>query len=485
VVKERSRALLAVPFVTAWLVLGAATKPLSLAVMAVLAGAATVAILWIDIRSNQPTPTRPPAIPRGHRWLAVSWFLMFAVSEQRFTGGRSPLDATSGNISPEIAFELLVYGTTFLLILRHWLPARGTASTPRDVRPLFAWVVMAVLSTTWSVVPLFSLVRGVEMLVPPLLAIHTARVIRLSGDGGRGVVRATMRIYVIALAFAVTTGWFTPWPYDAARFAWHGTHPLVVANLLGIGIITLAIAGRAVLGFGRVTRAALIAYFVVALFYTQPRTDYLALVFAALTGLWFAGRFRISYRAFGLVYAAIGLVAFIVVANSAIFNISSHGTAGAQTIGTLDGRTTLWQLSLQLLTTVKSWLIGFGYGAPRVKVYSLASWSGSAHSSPIELLLGVGAIGLVLFIAQLVFIGWGLGSRTRTRTLDPRVQVLAITLFFFVIVHGIVSSELVVPSSSATMLSFLASFVLARPREVDALVSPSHLAEPTRLVSRW
>jgi hypothetical protein len=43
------------------------------------------------------------------------------------------------------------------------------------------------------------------------------------------------------------------------------------------------------------------------------------------------------------------------------------------------------------------------------------------------------------------------------------VQVLGITLFAFLVVHGVVSSELVIPGFSCTMLFFLGSFVLARP----------------------
>ncbi|MBV9252910.1 MAG: hypothetical protein JO054_01655, partial [Actinobacteria bacterium] len=107
--------------------------------------------------------------------------------------------------------------------------------------------------------------------------------------------------------------------------------------------------------------------------------------------------------------------------------------------------------------------------------YNLVSWSGSAHSSPMELLLGIGMIGLILYVFALGFVGWGLGSSKWSHHLDPRVQVLAITLFTFVAVHGIVSSELVVPSSSCTMLAFLASFVLARPAQKPA---PSPFAQP-------
>ncbi|HZQ84699.1 MAG TPA: O-antigen ligase family protein [Acidimicrobiales bacterium] len=484
---ERSRTLLVLPFVLAWLVLGAVEKPTVLLGLVVVGMGLLGGAVLMVVRSNRPEPTTPPVrLPSGQRWIAVSWFLMLAVSEQRFTGGRSPLDANSGSISPEIALELLVYGVTTLLLFRHWQPARGTASTPRDVRPLFGWVFLAILSTSWSVVSLFSFVRGCEMLVLPLLAIHTARVIRMTDDGGRTVLRAVMRVFVIGLAFAVTTGWFTPWPYDGLRFAWHGTHPLVVSNLLGIGILTLAIAGREVLGFHRLTRMALLGYFLVTLVFTQPRTDYIALAFATITALWAAGRYRVEYRAFGLAYAGAGLAAFIVVVNTAIFNIGSHGTGGYETASTLDGRTTLWTLSLQQLHSVKDWLVGFGYGAPRVKIYNLVSWSGSAHSSPMELLLGIGMIGLILYLAYLGFVGYGLGSAKWSRHLDPRVQVLAITLFTFVAVHGVVSSELVVPSSSCTMLAFLASFVLARPsREPQHVDGAAVGAANPVLLSPW
>ncbi|MBV8980211.1 MAG: hypothetical protein JO086_04860 [Acidimicrobiia bacterium] len=465
-------------------VLASAAQPIVLAALVLLSAGATGIVLIMTQRASVPhEEKRAVGLPKGHRWIAVSWFLMLLVSEQRFTTNRSPLDANSGSVSAEILVELLVYGLTALAIIRHWEPARGTASAPRDVRPLFAWVFLSILSTSWSVVPLFSFVRGMELIVPPLLAIHSARVIRSQRDGGKALVRATFRLFIFGLAVLCAIGWVTPWPYDGNRFAWQGTHPLVVSNLLGLALIALVIAGKRVLGFPWWVRLPLIAYFGITLVYCQPRTDYVAIGFAALTGLWFAGRYRLGYRTIGLLYYLAGAGVFFAIVKGQIFNIASHG-GGYQNAATFNGRTTLWQLALQDTHTIKDWLVGQGYGSPRVKIYSQAAWSGSAHSSPIELLLGIGLIGLLLFLWELVFVGHGLASKSRTTHLDSRVQVLAITLFAFVIVHGIVSSELVVPSSSCTMISFLASFVVARratrPEDAPTFVgSRVSVAPPT------
>jgi hypothetical protein len=472
-VTHRARlALLALPCVAAWIVASTVDTPIVLAAFVLLALGGLVVTAVLAARSGRPQRERVAGLPAGQRWIAVSWFLMLAISEQRFTAGRSPLDATSGSVSPEIATELLVYGVTVLLIIRHWLPARATASRPVQVVWLFAWPALAFLSTTWSVVPLFSFVRGGEMLVPPLLAVHTGRVIGHMNDGGRALVRSTFRLFLGGMVVAVAIGWaIRPWPYDGLRFAWPGTHPLVVANLIGVACIVLIIAGRRVLGFSPWLRAGLLAYFGVALVYCQARTDYAALAVATLTGLWFAGRHRLGYRTLGLLYYGVAAGVFVALAQGQIFNIASRG-GGYENAATFNGRTTLWTLALEQLHSVKDWLIGFGYGSPRVTLYALAEWTGSAHSSPIEMLLGLGLIGLIAFVIALCVIGFGLGGASRTRHLDHSVQVMAITLFAFIVVHGVVSSELVIPSSSCTMIGFLASFVVARTRQDTARWTP-------------
>ena len=244
--------------------------------------------------------------------------------------------------------------------------------------------------------------------------------------------------------------------------------PFTSAELLGVGIILLVTGGRSILGLSLWTRLPLVAFFGVTLVFTQSRTDgCVALGFAILTGLWFMSRRRPGLRTFALAYYVAGLAIFVALVRGQVFQIASRGGGYAAAVS-LDGRITLWGLALRQLHSVREWLIGSGYGSPRVTVYKQAAWAGTAHSAPIELLLGMGVCGLVLFLFEIGFLGWGLVSQSRARHLDVRVQLLATTLFSFLVVHGVVASELVIPRTvvcNVVLLDELRALTSGRPNQ--------------------
>ncbi|MBV9254221.1 MAG: hypothetical protein JO054_08330, partial [Actinobacteria bacterium] len=68
---ERSRTLLILPAVLAWLVLGAVEKPTVLLGLVVLGFGLFAGAVLMVVRSNRPEPTTPRMrLPQGQRWIA-------------------------------------------------------------------------------------------------------------------------------------------------------------------------------------------------------------------------------------------------------------------------------------------------------------------------------------------------------------------------------------------------------------------------------
>ena len=110
----------------------------------------------------------------------------------------------------------------------------------------------------------------------------------------------------------------------------------------------------------------------------------------------------------------------------------------------------LWTKSFDLLSTTDRWLIGFGYGSPRVFLPTIASWAGTAHSSWMELLLGIGILGPILAAADILFVIWYAASRNAL--VPPSVTLSILT---FLLVTSVTGEGLALPSASFAILALL------------------------------
>ena len=105
----------------------------------------------------------------------------------------------------------------------------------------------------------------------------------------------------------------------------------------------------------------------------------------------------------------IGYAVVVTGANESIGDAASMGRADSQ--GALNGRLPIWEICIRRVGSQMA--VGFGYDgfwtADRIESVSWElGWSiSSAHSEYIEIALGLGVIGLVLYLlVQTVGIGW-------------------------------------------------------------------------------
>jgi exopolysaccharide production protein ExoQ len=340
----------------------------------------------------------------------------------------------AGSIVRRIAFvALLVGGALMLVIVRkggsHWNGLRNNV-------PLVCFVGFAFLSALWSSDPGITFRRSSEYLILCIGAAAAGRFLGLRGVIRLGFLGSTGYL-LIGLISEVVLGTFHPFTFDY-RFC--GTlHP----NHQAWNCVLLLISGSALLP--QVRRSWRIAYLMamalggVCLFLTKSRTSLvcgaLALVF------YWAGpapgkqKLRLAFVS-GTVLVGVLFVAMFV--NSRVATqLDRTLLAGRDedTYQNFSGRIPLWELCMEYVGVRP--LLGYGFEsfwtADHIQdVSAEEGWTVPiSHNGFIELMLGLGVIGLSLYLYQLADT-WRLLRRSYRATRDPFVRFcLALLVFYF------------------------------------------------------
>jgi O-antigen ligase len=385
---------------------------------------------------------------------------------------RSVLASAQGKPSFESVVELAFYGAIVVALVAKWLPpSRGARRWPMAV--LFAWPVFALLSTAWSVIPLFTFVRGLQLFVPVAFAVFTARLLDQSGGDGSSLARPAFRIYVNLTTFLALFAFAFPYTFSNPaitlppgavlppdnRLAWFGVHPLEAAEILGVGLLILVVAGRRFLGLSFVGWAVRLAILAAATARTQGRSALLGLVLVLLVALWVGGRDRPLRRHLGTLYYIAFAVGAVGLFQHQLFDAATRGE-GTTRLFNLDGRIPLWQLTIDQIHGLRELLFGSGLGSSRVALYNQVSWAGQTHNSFVEALVGTGVVGVLLLLAFLGSIAWLLWSRQTGRRMPPALHATVVATFALLLIIGITSPELASPGFSYTWVCFAAVFGL-------------------------
>jgi O-antigen ligase len=182
-----------------------------------------------------------------------------------------------------------------------------------------------------------------------------------------------------------------------------------------------------------------------------------------LAGLWVAGRKRPIVRLLavpGLLLS--GIIAWDL-SRSQIVEYALRG-GNQQGLETLNGRIPLWELAFDLIGEGGRWLIGFGYGSPRVLLLERVSWAGTAHNTWVELLMGVGLVGTAVAVIACL----GIAGRLWTMGLahSSRNDVIPFAIVVYMLVLSFAAELLAIPGMGLSMLAFLLMpAVTARWRE--------------------
>jgi exopolysaccharide production protein ExoQ len=280
----------------------------------------------------------------------------------------------------------------------------------------------------------------------------------------------------LGLLAELSLGTFRPWS-DAYRFS--GTmHPNAQGgNCAGLCLCAWLLCRDARIEWKRIALGVLFGMAIVLLVLTKSRTSCLGLAGAiSLIEIpRISARTRLVTGVVGVWSAAAALLALLTLQFEIADQLAGIVLLGRnEHLSNLNGRTELWELLLGY--AAKHPLTGYGYRSfwtPSMinDVSDELYWGiSSSHSVYLEALLGVGLIGLALFL-------WSVGAATiRSFSLWMRTSEIgfafAAGLFFYGAIDGVMESGFFAPS----FLTWIAGCCLVRLslfREVVAERSPS------------
>ena len=358
--------------------------------------AAIALALAVVVGRAEPVPTtQPSAVPAWvHTALPVVWVAtamlptLRIVSALRGRARRGVAAAAGGSASVDVLFELAVYGAVLLGVL--WL-LRGSPTIRVTPMVLLAVVpcLLAVLSTTWSRLPIFTFGRAIQFLALGALVAVTTWAVRAVPDRGPPLLRGVTRGYVAVLVPLIAWMYASPRHWDG-RLEWPGGHPNTSGAVVGVGVVLLAMRPRDTL-----VRAVPVPNWVLALallvveLQIESRSSAVATVVALVA---MAACHGLRDARWGAVVAAAGAIGGTLVmlfAWDEVLDFLLRDQSVGRVLGA-NGRRELWNEILRDPLGNEVW--GLGMGAARDLIP--AAWAGDAHSAYIDLLLSVGVIGL-------------------------------------------------------------------------------------------
>jgi O-antigen ligase len=362
---------------------------------------------------------------------------------------------TEGNARRQILFTLLGLVAVGRLAFRRKTPP------DRVVPNLLGWLftlfaILTLASALWSDEPMLTVRRLVALAIVGLAAFAYRRD---SGDAFlRLVFFTTLAALVYGLVREVARGTFHPWDPD---YRFMGT--LLSPNMQGWTCALAVLSGLALVhGLRRWRLAAALVIPLACLVLTRSRTSLAALFGATLFyAFLFLLRKLPSVLVASLCLAATAVVSVVWIGQTSpraedAFTLGRQGTD----LATLQGRTEVWEKAL-VYVRARPWL-GYGHDSfwsmKQIEDFSAdLRWTvPNAHSNYLDVLLGLGVIGLFVFVGVL---GVGTWRASRVAVGSGKAADLFIAaLLAFCVIHGFLETTLVVPC----FLTFLCMTAVVR-----------------------
>ena len=388
--------------------------------------------------------------------VAAIFFLILAISPEAKWRLRDPSASAAANADLQTLVELGFYagiGAWALWhLLRGWSSERYRLQTIGPAVLVLVAATLLIVSTGVLAVSSRSMTRSVQygvMTVMTMVVFWESRGNTQFFEAFWRLVRRGFIVFAI-LATAVTAvvpsfdGSFD----DAGirRYGWMEIHPITTAGMLGVALI--AIFG-AYLGLPdrlafrrhfRILAFGLSAAFLGLLVLTNSRGATIATGLALVMLVTATPRKRLRR------FAMLGLIVMIAVALA--YFTSEGGSSQLQTFVNR-GQTTEQLLSLSQRTTLfeigmgyfaESPVFGHGYMIPGTLLRTHFVWAGHAHNVALEIMMGLGLVGLSVFILLigLIIRGIWLGAHTATGRLTG-IPAEASALITLILVQGVIS----------------------------------------------
>ena len=366
---------------------------------------------------------------RQIRLLVLAWMALMFVNNHRLTIGEGP----AGAIRSPFQFVIDV-GVNFsigvlVVVLLGWRRgALGDGRLSNAVIALFVFPIWTLATLVWGTTLVTGLFRGSQLVLTALLATATLAILRESRDAIDLFISTLLRWYawtvmaLVALGYTIGPVYASIGAANRGRYTWPAAHPGVTGLFLAPAIVILLAAPRDVLRMPLYLRVPAIGVASVALYQNHARTAVLAALLAALFVLWYAGRRQPIWRVLGLPYLfGAALIVLLYYFQDVVDFALRGGTT--QNLVSLQGRTQLWPIAAEALATLPRWLVGLGHGATSYVFIEDVAFAGTAHSTPLALIVNNGIIGLAMVLVLLAWPAVGL-----LRHMVPRVPGLGIPL---------------------------------------------------------
>jgi O-antigen ligase len=390
------------------------------------------------------------ALARRLRWWHLLWLLMFAsgmVFRVRDTESlySNPLDfwalfriALMALVAVVLLGQLAVRGSNWLKTL-----FRGTVGL------LTVFSLIGVLSTAWSVYPVWTLYRSLEYLVDMWLAAATLAAVRAEGE-----VQSLFDwawVMLMALTLSVWLG-MAFWPKQAIATGMgalglqiQGVIPSVASNAVGeLGAILAIVALSRLLFPTQLKRTYLLLFLagLATLLLSQSRSPLTGFLLALPLVLFTARRIRV------LLLLALLLPAVVLFTDlgDVFWQFFMRGQS-QELFSSLSGRVYWWRSGLQLLAERPLWGYGAYAGARFVVLSALeVTLSSTIHNTWFEAALGTGLIGLLPLLAGFIWM-WvlllGFGQARMRDHSRMRLRSEAVGVFSILSVRSVFTSTLI------------------------------------------
>jgi O-antigen ligase len=445
---------------------------------------------WRRLNSMRGGDTRLSAA-RFALWLGAFLPIIYQVGRSvDEVGGIGPLEVLRG-IGPAVAFIIsFMFAPTGVRRLKRGLPEVAITS----------FLLFAVGSTLWSISPSVTLLKCVPLFFAYLCCMRLPSFYSSGRDVIRGVVTTAHVVLIGALIqFVLLPSQTYSGSIDDPVARFHTSIPAISSNLLGL-VVAIGLAGILLkVGPSWTIRAPwsilLVLFYVGILIAGRSRIVTVAAVVVAVAALFVAMHRSTLTAILGwfVITFVLCLFGWAVQSKEVTEALSVFALRGqdAHGIGTLTGRTTIWDLAM--IAWRQEPIVGYGYYAGHrlelSRMFALFQGYSNVDNTWIETLVDLGVIG-TFALASYAFFGlvrtllhrWGghegwiaigvVVSGIALSFINPGIQSTSSTLVFFAVVV-FASRRTIGPMDFASRNNFL----LRRGKIRQTAVAPESITQ--------
>jgi O-antigen ligase len=377
-------------------------------------------------------------------------FLAFS----RFTPGGDILSPESGSRG---VVEIGLFSLALLLMFLLW----GKKIQLRELKiPIYIFALLfgvwAIISAFWSQNQMLTLGKAFGFIAITIISCTLAYVTKFYGISLEHLVLDTIIVFNLFL-FVINLSMFgtlfpIDWSSSRPRFFLAYNHPNITGSYFAVGTLLsfylLMIKNRKNTRFGYLF---LVLFFAVLLYLTDARSQMGSTIIALLVMTMFLFKFKaliVNILVSSSVVVAISIFIFITVPTFWKVLLDGFFQAHPDYL-TLNGRIFLWRDFVHLLQSINL-LRGTGYAATRYWFLNEYKWAVTAHNALLEMLVGTGLVGILLFLGFYL-------SALLILLRQPRKYIFPLAILAYISCTGVFNVSLFYPVFE-TVIFFLFIF---------------------------